>query len=124
MSLAMKVEYEYASGKMALELEKKEGYYSLSHFQFIGKPASIMTKLFGTVKYKSKLSGAELVKLKNTLLKRPHGKVEICKKMYVIRPEEKNSMLSLKFPDALETVPLPRDTSDELAGLIDAATRS
>lgn len=114
----MKVKYEYARTKMELELKQVKDHYVLSHAQYCGNPDSSLTNIFGIVKYRAKINNTELENLVSALQKRAHGKVEVAKKLYVQRSEEATSMLKLKFPNSLESVPLPRDASDEFIAVV------
>ena len=120
----MRVEYEYAETKMALELKQTKGFYVLSHMQYVGDPDSSLTKLFSTVKYSAKLNKSELVVLNSALSARSHEKIKIAKSMYVLRSEGSHSMLRLKFPQSLESVPLPRDASDSFIGVVNNVVKS
>jgi hypothetical protein len=120
----MRHDYEYASMRMALELEQSGINYELRHYQYMGEPEDLLTKLTGTVYYKERFTGSELDLLMKVLIERPLGKSRISKKFYVLRKEEKYSMLRLKFSQALETVPLPKQASLEFVRLIQSVVGS
>ena len=120
----MKLDYEYAQRPMSIEIAKKNDYFRIRHKQYsAGSSGGILRALF-SVEYKAKLNREELKLFSNALINRVPGKIEIAKNLFIIMCPDKYSMIYLRFPNALENAPLPRDISDKFAEVVANEERS
>ena len=120
----MKINYEYAQRPMSIEIEKKNGYFKIRHKQYsAGSSEGILSALLA-VEYQARLNLKELKLFSNALIKRVSRKTQIAKNLFIIMHPDKYSMIYLRFPNALENVPLPRDISDKFAELVANEERS